>query len=1053
MRKKFIPVMLMILFVSLYTNVLSGQYLLDTNLAFNGTIRTIVNHDGINYIGGSFTKISKLTGFGALVKKSDADFYKNNPKVNGKISVVIPDGNGGWYIGGEFTMVGNTTRYRLAQIDKNGSLTNWSPSVNMGLYPYIYDMIKVNDKIYVCGSFTGINDIPRNYTACIDLSGNITSWDPQVDDEVFTLSHNNGVIYLGGNFRFIQSVARNFVGAVDLDANLLSWNPDANNSIKAIAVSNNKIYLGGNFTRINNTSANRLAAFYTDGTKANWNPGANSSVESISITGDRVYIGGRFTKINNIARTYLALIDTAGILNDWNPTLNGIVNKVVSDNTDIYLAGAFTSANNESRYYFAAYDKDANLKSWNPDANSTGYTLAINDTNVFIGGIFTGLQGFNRSFIAAIDIEGNVLPWNPVLNYEVASLAIKDTIVYFSGNFTTVNNETRKYIAAVSINGNLLGWDPQVNSQVYAIKTDGTNLIIGGSFTKVKSQNYKYLAIIDKDGNPALFNTNINSAVYALDVLNNHIYIGGFFTQVNSAFRNRLASVDFNGNLDSWGPNADNVVLALNIFKSNIYVGGWFASINSQLRSRLAAITPDGTLLDWAPSPNNSIWTIFGINEPFDVIYVGGDFTSISGNNYANIAAVDLFGNIIPWNPNPDRSVYTISANKSAVFTGGVFYSMQETISPNYASISTFQPSPQNPSLISPDDKSIKLPLLQEFTWTPTIYTSSYRLVIAKDNLFTQIVTNILVPENFYKFTDSVLEFSTNYYWKVRSVNSGGESDWSQTWSFTTQTVPPLAVKLISPANNATDVDFAAKFIWKGIPNIINYQIEIAKDKDFLNIIFSNNEILDTTFTNQSNIFEAKGIYFWRVRAKNESGVGTWSEVWSFQVVENFTQLITLNQGWNIISTYLIPANDSLEVIFKDIKSNIVLVKDNDGHTYIPEYEINDIGGWNSSTAYYVYSSIDQTLSITGLKIDPVSKPVSLTHGWNMIPYLRTSDIPIETALESLVTNSNLIIAKDNGGNVYVPEYGINTIETLRPGLGYLIYIQNDATLTYPANQ
>jgi hypothetical protein len=1053
MRKNIISFMLLILFFSIVTDVKSEQYLLDTNLAFNGTIRTIVNHGGINYIGGSFTKISKLTGFGTLVNKTDGDFYKNYPKVNGKINVVIPDGNDGWFLGGEFTKVGNTARLRLAQIDKNGILTNWAPNVNIGLYPYIYDMIKVNDKIFVCGSFTGINDTSRKYSACIDLNGNLTSWDPQADDEVFTISHNNGVIYLGGNFRYLKGEQRNFIGAVNFDANLLSWNPDANNSIKTIAIDNNKIYLGGNFTRINNVAANRLAAFYTNGIKADWNPSAAASVESISITGNRIYIGGRFTKVNNVSRSYLAALDTTGVLINWIPTSNGIVYKIMTDGTDVYTTGAFTSINNQPRYYFAAIDKDANLKNWNPDANSNGYAIAIKDTSIFIGGMFSGLKGFKRSFIAAVDTDGNVLTWNPVPNNEVGTIAINDTIVYFAGNFTTVNNSSRKYIAAVSIYGNLLGWDPQLNSPVYAIKPDGTNLVIGGSFTKVKSLNYKYLAIIDKDGNPTSFNPIINSSVYALDVLNSHIYFGGFFTSVNSTTRNRLASVDMDGNLDSWNPDADNVVLALNIFKSKIYVGGWFSSISSKLRSRLAALTPDGTLLDWAPSPNNSIWAIFGINEPFDVIYVGGDFTSISGYNYSNIAGVDLFGNIIPWDPNPDRSVYAISANKSAVFTGGVFYSMEETISPNYASISTYKPLPLTPSLISPEDLSTKLPLLQEFSWTPTEFTSGYRLLIAKDNLFNQIISNIVVPDNFYKFTDSTLQYSTNYYWKVRSVNSGGESDWSQTWSFSTQISPPLAVNLISPENNATDIDFAAKFIWKAIPDVLSYEIEISKDADFLNIVYNNHSIIDTTFTIQSNILEAKSVYFWKVRAKNEGGNGFWSGAWSFQTIENYTQEIVLNQGWNLISSYLIPKNISIEVIFNDIKSNITIVKDFAGNVYIPEYEINTIGNWNETSAYYVYSTISQTLTITGLKINPALKPISLVQGWNAIPYLRTAEMSVETALESLVSSGNLIMAKDNYGNVYIPEYDYNNIGNLKPGMGYLIYLINNDTLTYPSNE
>jgi hypothetical protein len=39
----------------------------------------------------------------------------------------------------------------------------------------------------------------------------------------------------------------------------------------------------------------------------------------------------------------------------------------------------------------------------------------------------------------------------------------------------------------------------------------------------------------------------------------------------------------------------------------------------------------------------------------------------------------------------------------------------------------------------------------------------------------------------------------------------------------------------------------------------------------------------------------------------------------------------------------------------------------------------------------------------------------------------------IEIALEDITDNNNLVIVKDNSGNIYYPEFGINTIGDMIP--------------------
>ena len=49
-------------------------------------------------------------------------------KPNGSVSTVVPDGSGGWYIGGSFTQVGGQTRNYIARINADGSLNPWNPN-------------------------------------------------------------------------------------------------------------------------------------------------------------------------------------------------------------------------------------------------------------------------------------------------------------------------------------------------------------------------------------------------------------------------------------------------------------------------------------------------------------------------------------------------------------------------------------------------------------------------------------------------------------------------------------------------------------------------------------------------------------------------------------------------------------------------------------------------------------------------------------------------------------------------------------------------------------
>jgi uncharacterized protein (TIGR02145 family) len=159
---------------------------------------------------------------------------------------------------------------------------------------------------------------------------------------------------------------------------------------------------------------------------------------------------------------------------------------------------------------------------------------------------------------------------------------------------------------------------------------------------------------------------------------------------------------------------------------------------------------------------------------------------------------------------------------------------------------------------------------------------------------------------------------------------------------------------------------------------------------------------------------------------------------------------IPLSQGWNLISSYYQPNSpDDMVSIFSSISDKVVLVKNNTGSAYIPQWEANDIGSWDVTQGYLVYMNEDAVLGIDGVEINPAQTQIILNKGWNIIAYLRNSELDCETAFAGLKEN-NLVIVKNNSGAAYIPQWEANEIGNLVPGQGYLIYILEDDVLNYP---
>ncbi len=117
---------------------------------------------------------------------------------------------------------------------------------------------------------------------------------------------------------------------------------------------------------------------------------------------------------------------------------------------------------------------------------------------------------------------------------------------------------------------------------------------------------------------------------------------------------------------------------------------------------------------------------------------------------------------------------------------------------------------PGSTLLTGPSNEANSVSVLPTFSWQASENATNYRLVIARDNAFTNVVVDRQVISETQTTLTTPLDFSTQYFWRVRGLNGSGEGAWSSTWTFTTDAPAPpvlIAVNEVMASNSSTIAD------------------------------------------------------------------------------------------------------------------------------------------------------------------------------------------------------------------------------------------------------
>jgi uncharacterized protein YkwD len=194
-----------------------------------------------------------------------------------------------------------------------------------------------------------------------------------------------------------------------------------------------------------------------------------------------------------------------------------------------------------------------------------------------------------------------------------------------------------------------------------------------------------------------------------------------------------------------------------------------------------------------------------------------------------------------------------------------------------------YNQKPNTPLLSYPQDNAQNVPLNVSFSWSVVNYAYSYKFQLATDFNFQNIVKDTTVVSNGMIIQG--LTPLTQYFWRVRAINDIGQSDWAQTFTYTTAAPKPDKPNLVYPTNNLQDVSIIPTFKWNNIAGAQTYQIQVAYKNDFsgFSVIIDKSGLTDTTFTPDAGQLNNSMTYYWRVASYANGQKSTYSNVWSFK--------------------------------------------------------------------------------------------------------------------------------------------------------------------------
>ncbi|MBI5915274.1 MAG: T9SS type A sorting domain-containing protein [Bacteroidetes bacterium] len=127
-------------------------------------------------------------------------------------------------------------------------------------------------------------------------------------------------------------------------------------------------------------------------------------------------------------------------------------------------------------------------------------------------------------------------------------------------------------------------------------------------------------------------------------------------------------------------------------------------------------------------------------------------------------------------------------------------------------------------------------------------------------------------------------------------ATSAGQPDALRFFTLTIVDTDLSGITATSPDDGASGEETLPDFTWSALPNALTYDIQIATDPAFTNIVDSGTGLTNAQFTPGLTLNDDQ-VYYWRVRASNECGSGDFSDPFSFRTVSQTCLDLTSTQN------------------------------------------------------------------------------------------------------------------------------------------------------------
>lgn len=440
------------------------------NWVFDGEVRSAARLGQTLYVGGVFTRVAPSSN--ALppvfaISTTTGQVTRTFPAVQGRVTHVIGDGTGGYFMAGDFVSVSPVRRH-LVHVASDGTL---DAAFDAQLTEPVRGVVQVGARLYFIGGLAS-----SQVFAVSAVSGAPVAWQapPLAPFAPVAIAAANDRVILAGTYsepmvRSGLAVALDAVTGAELWRTVVAGGGvRSGGSAWAVVRDGVDVFVAHTPTSTNGgLSKLALASGVAD---VSWNPQISPDV--VSVSGGRIYA----TDASPPAGVWpfsLAVIDrSTGTVVVRHSVLNGRATHVLpSASGSVFVAGAFSAVGAYGRHRLAEIDASGTATSWVADVVLDAvYALAdAGSGELIVSSSVAAFGGTPRRNVAAFDLDsGALLPWNPVMpsTYGVSFIAASASRVVFTDGIGTLDVDP---VSGADIHQFIQLWGPEVG--VYADDT------------------------------------------------------------------------------------------------------------------------------------------------------------------------------------------------------------------------------------------------------------------------------------------------------------------------------------------------------------------------------------------------------------------------------------------------------------------------------------------------------------------------------------------------------------------------------------------------------